>query len=308
VTSVGEVPVALKDGLIYFTGAGTVAAAGRHLHAFMHPAHTHSFVEIMFVVDGQGTQRSQLGAQRLEVGDVMVLRPGAWHALEGCCDLQVVNCCFAAELLRRELAWTRHNPLLGYLLWDGPYAPGHQGVLATRLDPCALADCVSHLEALEALREAPADRFHADAIGRLAIVLGQLARATDEARAELNRPSGPIHPAVVEAIRLLETRIMHTWTIPELAAELHLAPNYLIRLFKTATGLPPMRYLAHHRAESAAVLLAETEQPLAQIGEAVGWPDPNYFARRFKALYGLTPSSYRRGSMASAGTGAGPAG
>ncbi|MBA9006345.1 helix-turn-helix transcriptional regulator [Thermomonospora cellulosilytica] len=83
-------------------------------------------------------------------------------------------------------------------------------------------------------------------------------------------------------------------TLNELAEELHLAPRHLIRLFKSATGLPPMAYLAQHRVERAASLLLHTDQPITQIGQAVGWADQNYFARRFKAHYGLTATTYRR--------------
>jgi AraC family L-rhamnose operon transcriptional activator RhaR len=43
--------------------------------------------------------------------------PGVWHGYEHCRELSVYNCCFSSELLRRELSWTREDPLLGYLLW-----------------------------------------------------------------------------------------------------------------------------------------------------------------------------------------------
>lgn len=85
----------------------------------------------------------------------------------------------------------------------------------------------------------------------------------------------------------------HRWTLTELAEQLHLAPGYLVRLFKAATGLPPMAYLARLRAEHAATLLLHSDQPVTCIGQAVGWPDQNYFARRFKAHYGLSATSYR---------------
>jgi AraC-like DNA-binding protein len=84
-----------------------------------------------------------------------------------------------------------------------------------------------------------------------------------------------------------------TWTLPELAEQLHLAPGYLVRVFKAGTGLPPMAYLARLRAEMAATLLLRTDQPVTAIGRAVGWPDQNYFARRFKAHYGLSATTYR---------------
>jgi AraC-like DNA-binding protein len=34
--------------------------------------------------------------------------------------------------------------------------------------------------------------------------------------------------------------------------------------------------------------------PVTSIGRAVGWPDQNYFARRFKAHYGLSATTYRK--------------
>ncbi|QMU78433.1 AraC family transcriptional regulator [Streptacidiphilus sp. PB12-B1b] len=287
-----ELPVALENGLIYFTD-DVLAGAGHHVHARLHPVHTHSFIEVMFVIGGEGVHLSQLGRHELAIGDIMVLRPGAWHALEECSDLQVVNCCFGVELLHRELAWTREDSLLSQLLWDGPYAPGQGGVLQLRLDHTDLASCVVHLDALEDLRAVPSGSHRADIVGRLALVLGHLARGVGQDGDSLSTAQEPTHPAVVRAIRLFESRIAHDWSLAELAEQLHLAPNYLGRVFKSATGLPPMAYLAHYRMETAAVLLGRTDQSVAQVSEAVGCADQNYFARRFKAHYGLSPSTYR---------------
>ena len=71
-------------------------------------------------------------------------------------------------------------------------------------------------------------------------------------------------------------------------------PRHLVRLVKAATGLPPMAYLAQVRAEHAAVLLLHSDEPVTGIGRIVGWPDQNYFARRFKAHYGLSATTYRK--------------
>ncbi|WP_030431934.1 AraC family transcriptional regulator [Allokutzneria albata] len=288
-----ELPVALDGGLIYFTDEIT-AGAGRHRHTDSHPVHTHSFIEIFTVVEGACTHLSPLGEQRLTPGDVVLLRPGAWHALERCADLEIFNCCFAPEMLRRELAWTREDALLSYLLFEGPYTPGHQGTLALRLDEQALAEYVGHLEALSELRPPRTDRYRADVVGRLSLGLGVLARAAGEAKYGAHQPSGATSPTVLRAIRLLEAEMTRGWTLQELADACHVSPNYLSRLFKTTTGLPPMSYLAHHRAETAAVLLASTDDPISRVGAQVGWPDQSHFTRRFKAHYGVTPSTYRR--------------
>ena len=95
-------------------------------------------------------------------------------------------------------------------------------------------------------------------------------------------------------MRMLETDLARHWTLADLAAGPHLTAGHLVRLFNEATGLPPMAYLARIRAEHAAVLLLHTDEPITSIGRTVGWSDQNYFARRFKAHYGLSATAYRK--------------
>src|SRR4051794_17169849 len=153
---------------------GAVAYAGHYLHEDVHPAHTHSFVEVAVMTGGAGVHHSLSGRRRLERGDVVLLRPGVWHGYEQCRHLDMYNCCFSAELLQRELAWTREDPLLGHLLWTGPYSGQRRGILTTRLDPDDLADCTVHLDALERLRFQPVSRYRGDIVGRLALFLNGL--------------------------------------------------------------------------------------------------------------------------------------
>jgi len=275
--------------MLYFFD-GSLAYAGHYLHQDVHPVHTHSFVEVAVMTGGKGVHHSLAGRQELTVGDVILLRPGVWHGYEECRDLDLYNCCFSTELLQRELAWTRADPLLGYLLWTGPYSGQRRGILTARLAPADLAECVDHLDALDRLRFLPVSRHRGDIIGRLSLFLSCLARVVVPS---VEAGDGHTHPAVVEAMRMMEGRPAHPWTLTELAAELHLAPGYLVRLFKSATGLPPMAYLSRHRVEVAAAQLLHTDDAISRIGESVGWPDQNYFARRFRAHYGLSASAYR---------------
>jgi AraC family L-rhamnose operon transcriptional activator RhaR len=271
---------------------GTLSFAGRYLHEDSHPVHTHSFVEIALVMGGVGAQCSLAGRTELSVGDVLLLRPGVWHGYQDSRRLDLYNCGFSPELLRRELAWTREDPRLGHLLWTGPYACQRRGILTAHLGPAAFKECVEHLDRLHDLREFPAETHRGDLIGRLVLFLSCLAREVAPA-GDVGATSGPTHPAVLDGIRMMEERPAYQWSLGELAAELHVAPGYLVRLFKSATGLPPMAYLSRHRVELAAVRLLHTDAPINRIGESVGWPDQNYFARRFKSHYGLSASTYR---------------
>ena len=121
-----DLPMDTSQDVFYFT-EGALAYAGYYLHAEDNPLHTHSFVEIAFAVGGGGTHHCVAGRRELRAGDVILLRPGVWHGYEHCERLELYNCCFSSELLRRELSWTREDPLLGYLLWTGPYATAGRG-------------------------------------------------------------------------------------------------------------------------------------------------------------------------------------
>jgi AraC-like DNA-binding protein len=285
-----DLPMDTSQELFHFTD-GALAYAGYHFHDQANPLHTHSFVEIAFAVGGQGVHHSLAGRQLLHRGDVILLRPGVWHGYDDCQRLELYNCCFSSELLRHELAWTREDPLLGYLLWTGPYSVRRRGTLSLSLDRPTLEECLLHLTALDRLRHAPVGTYRGDVVGRLSLLLSHLGRTV--AQAHRLETTGPAHPAVGQAMRLLESRLAYRWTLTELAEQLHLAPGYVIRLFKSATGLPPMAYLGRLRAETAAALLLHSDQPVTCIGQAVGWPDQNYFARRFKAHYGLSATTYR---------------
>jgi AraC family L-rhamnose operon transcriptional activator RhaR len=286
-------PLGTSQGLFHFT-EGILAYAGPYLHEHDSPVHTHSFVEIAFAVRGAATHHCLAGRHEVRPGDVILLRPGVWHGYENCQPIEVYNCCFSSELLHRELSWTREDPLLGYLLWAGPYSAPGRGVLTARLDAPMLDECMTHLHALAALRHRPAGQHRGDIVGRLILLFSQLGRAVAQSHGALLAEGGRAHPAVVRAMRLLEADIARRWTLTSLADELHLAPGYLVRLFKAATGLPPMAYLAQVRAEHAAVLILHSDEPITGIGRAVGWPDQNYFARRFKAHYGLSATAYRK--------------
>jgi AraC family L-rhamnose operon transcriptional activator RhaR len=284
-------PLGTEQGLFHFTD-GALADAIPYLHDHDSPVHTHSFVEIAFTVSGAGVHSCLNGRQEVRAGDVILLRPGVWHGYESCSQLSVYNCCFSSELLRRELSWVREDPLLGYLLWAGPYSSSARGMLTAALDPATFRECLTHLDALAALRRRPQQRHRGDVIGRLSLLFSQIGQAV--ARTDQSLDEAAVHPAVGRVMRLLEADLVRQWTLAELADEVHLTPGHIVRLFKGATGLTPMGYLAQVRAEHAAVLLLHSDEPVTGIGRAVGWPDQNYFARRFKAHYGLSATTYRK--------------
>src|SRR5262245_52799793 len=100
-------------------------------------AHAHDFLEIAVIGGGQGRHVSSRGDHALRHGDVVVLRPGAWHEFRDCADLTVANCCVSAQALRAELAALHEFPMLRRMLWTDPTTAGTHGVATTTIVPAA---------------------------------------------------------------------------------------------------------------------------------------------------------------------------
>ena len=81
--------------------------------------------------------------------------------------------------------------------------------------------------------------------------------------------------------------------LDRLAAVAHLNKYTLVREFRARYGVPPMRALAQARVSRAKRLLRFTDDTVETIGAAVGVPDPNYFARLFRRVEGLSPRAFR---------------
>ncbi len=69
--------------------------------------------------------------------------------------------------------------------------------------------------------------------------------------------------------------------------------KYIYVVFKEQTGESPASYIQRLRLQHAARLLAETELPIQQIAEEVGFQNVNTYNKAFKRYYGVNSSQYR---------------
>ena len=83
-------------------------------------------------------------------------------------------------------------------------------------------------------------------------------------------------------------------SIARIAQEACLSPYHLIRTFKAVTGQAPAQYLQATRMTAALRLLQESDLPVVEIAERVGYLDRTAFSRRFRRCYGMAPSAVRR--------------
>jgi len=252
------------------------------------PPHEHDFIEIVLTVSGSAYQETALRRLPIKSGSVTILRPGHWHSYSQCRKLVIYNCCFGAELLRREMAWLIDDPKLAWLLWGtGENGAGSAPPVFT-LSPAHLKKLQQVLDGFRKCN----DSTYGIKISWLSLFLTTLA-ANLPVRFPSSEDHNKMHPAVIKAIRLVEGDLAAAWTIRDLAAKCGSSSEYLIRLFKTSIGMTPYAYINRSRAERAAALLLRSSASVGEIGQQVGWGEPCHFSRRFKQQFGMAATVYR---------------
>jgi AraC-like DNA-binding protein len=108
-------------------------------------------------------------------------------------------------------------------------------------------------------------------------------------------PRGGLSPGALRRVRdYIAAHFHENLDIRTLASYAGLSAYHFSRAFKSSVGMPPHRYLLEQRIRKAAELIERSEQPLINIGLAVGFADQAHFSRTFHALVGLTPCQFRR--------------
>lgn len=81
--------------------------------------------------------------------------------------------------------------------------------------------------------------------------------------------------------------------VADLARLAGLSPSHFAALFRRATGSGVIEYVKRLRMSRARELLVTGSAPIRDIAGAVGYDDPFYFSRQFRAVHGCSPTTYR---------------
>jgi transcriptional regulator GlxA family with amidase domain len=99
---------------------------------------------------------------------------------------------------------------------------------------------------------------------------------------------------VAESVTWIEANYATPNPVAAMTQRSGLTPRTFARRFLVATGRRPIDYVHALRIEGARDRLESGDDPVDDIGFAVGYADPTFFRRLFKRVTGLTPAAYRR--------------
>ncbi len=152
-----------------------------------------------------------------------------------------------------------------------------------RLDPQVIPQMVSIFQELLASAGAMDLTGQLRTHGLLLQLLGLFLSQPQEIEASNN------HWALEKFKRLLETRACDNVSIDELAAEVQMSADHLRTLFHQRFGRSPLEFRIALRLAMAKELLCSSNLYIKEVAHRVGYPDPLYFSRAFKAHFGVSP-------------------
>lgn len=101
------------------------------------------------------------------------------------------------------------------------------------------------------------------------------------------------HPRLRELALQILAHPGSNWTLEAMAEMANMSRSTLIRNFQAVAGTGPAEFLTRLRMAEASRLLRESDQSVAEVGEAVGYGSDAAFQRAFKRDTGFTPAAWR---------------
>ncbi len=144
-------------------------------------------------------------------------------------------------------------------------------------------------EMLYIVNHKEASPFHL--IGHLYLFMDSLLHSS--AGTQLSRGNSLRDFYIKEAFSFIEQNFQNDISVEDIAASCGQNRSYFGKIFRENMGKSPQEFLISYRMTKAVELLKLTSLSIADIGNAVGYPNQLHFSRAFKNVYGVSPRQWR---------------
>lgn len=100
---------------------------------------------------------------------------------------------------------------------------------------------------------------------------------------------------IEQAVAFIKENFVSDITLSSLSKKFSVSPEHFSRMFKKETGLGFSKYLNSLRLQYAEQLLRTNEEKnITAVAEKCGFEDSNYFSKKFKEVYGVSPKKVQQ--------------
>lgn len=257
--------------------------------------HRHNFIEIAYVISGNGIHI--VGDKQYEIsrGDLFVINFDVPH---GFLDLPrythspiVYNCVFLPGFLDLSLfSASNFEDITSSFLFKSIFPEDFAIHPDLRLTGTEFQETGNLFEKMYSeyknMKKGYTDVIRANLIE----LIVKIFRNMDEGFKGIRQRNQTL---ITKAIEYMKMNYKSEITLSDLAMQSFISKNYFSKLFKDVTGTNVSDYIQYLRTDEACTLLKTTDMKVTDIALQVGFSDMKFFYEVFKKITGKTPGEYR---------------
>lgn len=246
------------------------------------------FYELVTVLNGSAEHVVDGERSTISKGDVFVIGNGISHGFEEPHSLRICNIMYRPEMLFPGDSDIRQLPGFHALFLLEPYFSSTQHFQSRmKLTPADFTQIQPLLDIAEA-------EYTSSSPGRKTMLLAVVRQLAVILSRRYDCPEKPREiSGIADAAAFMETSYADSISISDVIERSHYSQRHFIRLFTSAYGMTPQRYLLDVRIRHAGAMLRDSTLPVTEIALQCGFGDPNYFSRIFRKYTGNSPSEFR---------------
>ncbi len=272
-----------------FLDEGKLITLRKHTRYIGFPAHTHDYIEVMYMVQGKTTHIVNGDTIELKAGELLFMSCNTTQAIETCGREDIgVNFIILPEFFDKTLPLLENDdsPLKRFVIESLKGEHGMSSYLHFKVgDVLPIQNLLENLIWL-LVNDAKGTRLIKQ--NTMGLLLMHLMSNTDHLKFQ-----NPDQKLKMEILEYIEENYVDG-SLEELSQEIHYDFSMLSKLIKQRFGKNYTELVQEKRLAQAEFLLLSTNMSVADIGVKVGYENTSYFYRIFQKLYGQTPKQYRK--------------
>lgn len=251
--------------------------------------HSHNFVEIAYVAEGDGTHNINGTELPIKKGNITLINYDIPHKfVPQDCPLVIYNCIFTPAFFDEMLSGSRNffdvnNHFLLGNFYTSDFTSYVNALAAGSSENTHILNIFERM-----LQEYERKRIGYKEIMRgylieLLVIIFRLQMQTVENKSQ----------KILESLDYINTHYTQNLKLEQLAAMSNASVTNFCRLFKSLTGTTMTHYIQTLRIEEACRLLSSTDKNVIEIANDVGYSDMKHFYDIFKKITNKLPKEFR---------------
>ena len=254
-----------------------------------HSVHSHDFIEIVYITDGEGVQVIDGTSYNVHRGDMLFLNYGSTHSYSCQDQFSYIEIFFSPKLVEDgSITASNALALLALSSFDNMRGGENCGKMSFSGDERKEVEFI-----LSAMLEEQAK--YENSINSAKTVMENYLNVL---LVKMMRKATNSDETIAEDIwhslkQYIDDHSEEKITLNSLASKSFYNPSYLSRAFKQKFGISPMEYIRGRKIDLAMSLLSDTDRSIEEIVKEIGFSDRSAFYHAFFKSTGLTPTEYR---------------